>query len=473
MPDPSLPKAPGTTIYTVARLNQEARILLEDHYGRVWVEGEIADLSRPASGHLYFVLKDARAQVRCALFRGAQRLCCAAANGLHVRVRARVSLYEGRGEFQLIIEEMEDAGEGALRRAFDLLKERLAAEGVFGAERKRPLPRRIRRIAVITSPDGAAFHDILITLKRRFPAIAVLLYPVPVQGTEAAARIVEALALANARRECDVILLARGGGSLADLWPFNEERVARAMAASALPIVTGIGHEIDVTIADLVADQRAATPTAAAELLSPDYTLWETRRREAARRLRRLYERALAERNQRVDELRGRLRRALPAPLAAVRRRWFELNRRLAAGSPVRHLGNKRLRLAHLHHALATALAARLHADRIRLQAARERMSRHHPRAAVDKLALRMAPLRTRLVHAISDGLARRQTRLQHARQALTLIGPEHVLARGYAIVLRGTQIIRRATDAEVGDELALRLAEGILTVRVISRSDS
>ncbi|MDA8389153.1 MAG: exodeoxyribonuclease VII large subunit [Gammaproteobacteria bacterium] len=474
MNDPwSAPGAARTTVYTVARLNQEARTLLEDHYGRIWVEGEIADLSRPVSGHLYFVLKDERAQVRCALFRGAQRLCCPATNGLRVRVRARVSLYEGRGEFQLIIEEMEDAGEGALRRAFELLKQRLAAEGLFTPERKRPVPRRIRRIAVITSPDGAALHDILITLKRRFPAIALLVYPVPVQGTEAAPRIAQALALASDRQDCDVILLARGGGSLADLWPFNEEIVARAMAAARLPIVTGIGHEIDTTIADLIADQRAPTPTAAAELLSPDQALWEVRRAQASARLTRLCERALAERSQHLDDLRRRLRRALPHPLENLRHRWLQDHQRLAARSPMRRVADSQLRLARLRHALAERLSARLRTGRLRLQAARERLARHHPRDAWERLRLRTDPLRARLLRTLREALRTRGARLQHARQALALVGPAQVLARGYAIASRDSHIIRRAADVQLGDILELRLAEGVLSVQVINRSDS
>ncbi len=465
--------APRATVYTVARLNQEVHTLLEDHWGRVWVEGEIADLSRPASGHMYFVLKDERAQVRCALFRGAQRLCCPAANGLRVRVRARVSLYEGRGEFQLIIEEMEDAGEGALRRAFELLKQRLAAEGLFAPERKRPIPRLIRRIAVITSPDGAALHDILITLKRRFPAIALRLYPVPVQGTDSAPRIAEALCLASDRADCDVILLARGGGSLADLWPFNEEIVARAMAASHLPIVTGIGHEIDVTIADLVADQRAATPTAAAELLSPDQALWEVRRAQACARLARLAERALAERNQRLDDLRRRLRLALPHHLDRLRHRWLQHHQHLAAHSPLRRLTDGRLRLTRLRHALAERLSARLRHDRQRLQASRERLVRHHPRAAWEQLRLRADPLGARLVRAAREITRAHRARLAQASQALALVGPAQVLARGYAIASRGTHIIRRAADVQPGEILDVRLAEGRLSVQVISRSDS
>ncbi|MGE5241377.1 MAG: exodeoxyribonuclease VII large subunit, partial [Bacteroidota bacterium] len=266
---------PVRDIYTVARLNREARAMLEGGFPPLWIEGEISNLSRPASGHLYFSLKDAQAQVRCAFFRQYQRTRGAALkDGLHVLARARVSLYEGRGDFQLIVEYLEEAGEGALRRAFDALKLRLAQEGLFDAAHKKPLPRLPRRVGIITSTSGAVLHDILTTLKRRFPAIAILVHPVPVQGEGAAERIAAAIRVAGQRRDCDALILARGGGSLEDLWPFNEEIVARAIHACPVPIVSGVGHETDFTIADMAADARAPTPTAAAEMLSPDQQEW-------------------------------------------------------------------------------------------------------------------------------------------------------------------------------------------------------
>ncbi|HKX58724.1 MAG TPA: exodeoxyribonuclease VII large subunit, partial [Steroidobacteraceae bacterium] len=255
----------------MSRLNREARALLETGLPSLWITGELSNLSRPASGHWYFSLKDEGAQVRCAMFR--QRnlsVRVAPRDGMQVLLRARVGLYEARGEFQLVVDHLEEAGEGELRRRFEALKLKLAAEGLFDAARKRPLPRFPRRIGVVTSPTGAALRDVLHVLGRRFPSVPVLLYPVPVQGAGAAREIASMLAVADRRRDVDVLLLVRGGGSLEDLWAFNDEALARAIAGVGLPVISGIGHEIDFTIADFVADLRAPTPSAAAEIAVPD-----------------------------------------------------------------------------------------------------------------------------------------------------------------------------------------------------------
>jgi len=484
-----LPPPSDRAVYTVTRLNQDARALLEDRFGRLWVEGEIGDCSQPSSGHVYFILKDGRAQVRCALFRNAQRLCCPAANGMQVLVCARVSLYEGRGEFQLIVEQMEDAGEGALRRAFEVLKRKLASEGLFDASAKQPLPKSVRRIGVITSPDGAVWHDILTTLKRRFPAIAVLLYGVPVQGKDAAPRIVEALDLANARAECDVLLLARGGGSLEDLWPFNEESVARAIFRSRLPVVSGVGHETDITIADWVADVRAPTPTAAAELLSPDQGLWRERHREARRRLQRLCERTLRERIQRLDDLKRRLsvpllglaqrrltlnaldRRlnlALPMYQERLRTRLLKASQRLAQQSPVARLLGYRLRLAPLPGGLQAAIHGLLQSQRTRLASLPPRLRAHHPQAALEQLRKDYIFLMERLSRATRASLKTRAERVLHMSRALQLVGPRSVLERGYAIVTdyQG-HVVTASAPCVVGDSLRVLLAAGELTVEI------
>ncbi len=346
-------------IYSVARLNREARQLLEAGLPACWIEGELSNLARPGSGHWYFTLKDEVAQVRCAMFRGANaRVRVAPRDGLLVLVRARVSLYEARGEFQLIVESLEEAGEGALRRRFEELKAQLAAEGLFDASLKRPLPPLPRRIGVVTSPTGAAIRDILQILARRFPAVAVLIYPVRVQGAGAAAEIAAAIGLASRRADADVLILARGGGSLEDLWAFNEEIVARAIRNSAIPVVAGIGHEVDVTIADFAADLRAPTPSGAAELVVPDRAEWLRRlattrerlaalwRRRAAqgrerlgwlvRRLELNHPRArLTARAQRLDELEVRLERALRRELATAGARLAAAARTLNAVSPL------------------------------------------------------------------------------------------------------------------------------------------
>ncbi len=349
----------GRDVYTVTRLNREARILLESGLPALWVEAEISNFARPSSGHWYFTLKDSGAQVRCAMFRSSNaRARVTPRDGMQVLVRARVGLYEPRGDYQLIAEHLEEAGEGALRRRFEELKARLAAEGLFDQALKRPLPALPRRIGVITSPTGAAIRDIVHVLARRFAAVPVLIYPVPVQGAGAAADIAAALKRANERAEVDVLILARGGGSLEDLWSFNEEIVARAIRASAIPVITGIGHEIDFTIADFAADVRAPTPSGAAELAVPDRGEWlrvlagitarltqaGRRRLERAReqlgwlrgRLARVHPRErLALRAQRLDELETRLIRALGQAVASARVRLNAAARTLNAVSPL------------------------------------------------------------------------------------------------------------------------------------------
>ena len=351
-------------IYTVSRLNQDVRALLEGEFPTIWVEGEVSNLSRPSSGHLYFSLKDARAQIRCALFQNRAFLFrdCPR-NGQQVLVRGRVSLYEARGDFQMIVEYVEEAGAGALRQAYDELRLKLEREGLFAPERKQPLPRFPRRIGVITSPSGAAIRDVLITLRRRCPGLPILIYPVPVQGDGAAERIANAIRLASERRDCDVLLLVRGGGSLEDLWAFNQEVVARAMIACAIPLVTGIGHETDVTIADFAADLRAATPTAAAELASPD-------RLEGLRRVRLLAE---------------RLDSALQRRFAHQRQRLTELTRRLDRLQPRRRLQDHAQRLDELDQRLRAAVRQRLETAAQRLRSLRGHLHALSPLATLER----------------------------------------------------------------------------------------
>src|SRR5580692_1784718 len=289
-------------IYSVSRLNREVRVLLERGFGTLWVEAEISNFSRPSSGHWYFSLKDANAQVRCAMFRQRNMLCAfAARDGQKVLVRARIGLYEPRGEFQLIVEHMEDAGLGALKRQFEELAAKLKSEGLFAAERKRPLPALPRRVGVITSPSGAAVRDILHVLARRFPAVAVMIYPVAVQGAQAPAEIIAALAL------------ARRGGSLEDLWAFNDERLARAIVASSIPVVSGVGHEIDFTIADFAADMRAPTPSAAAEMAVPDALEWLEALAQTHARLQRVMQQRLEQHRKQLRWLESRAAQASPA----------------------------------------------------------------------------------------------------------------------------------------------------------------
>lgn len=323
-------KAPRD-VYTVARLNSEARQLLEGGLPSLWVEGEISNFSAPASGHWYFTLKDRDAQIRCAMFRNRNSLTgFRPRDGQQLQVRGRVSLYEPRGDYQLIAEAMEDAGEGALRREFERLKEKLAAEGLFSADLKRPLPAMPRRIAVVTSPTGAAVRDVLHILARRYPPAAVLVFPTPVQGAAATASIVAAIDAASDRGDCDVLVLARGGGSIEDLWCFNDERVARAIRRSRIPIVTGVGHEIDFTIADFAADVRAPTPSGAAELVVPDCRSLLAALANGKARLRASVLRQLSRAQQRGSELSARLQRAHPGSrLRQQAQRLDELDLRL------------------------------------------------------------------------------------------------------------------------------------------------
>lgn len=336
--------SPTRTVYQVSELNEILRGLLEDSLPRLWVQGEISNFSRPASGHWYFTLKDDRSQMRCAMFKGANfHVRPQPKDGDQVLVRGQVTLYPARGDLQLICEHMEPAGEGALLRAFEQLKARLAAEGLFDEKLKRPLPPVPRAIGVITSATGAAIQDILTTLSRRFPLGQIVLLPVPVQGAEAAPAIVKALATLPKRASVDVIILARGGGSLEDLWAFNEEAVARAIRACVVPVVSGVGHEIDFTIADFAADLRAPTPTAAAELVSPDVADWMRQLRRLTQELADGVTYSLADRSERLQRAESRIQLLHPGRrLNEAAQRLDELSARLAQAH--RH-GLERLRI--------------------------------------------------------------------------------------------------------------------------------
>jgi exodeoxyribonuclease VII large subunit len=434
-------------ILSVSGLNREARMLVESGLGTVWVEGEISNLSRPSSGHLYWSLKDAQAQVRCAMFRMANRnVSFELANGRQVLVRARASVYEARGEYQLIVDYVEEAGEGVLRRRFEELKKKLAAEGLFDAARKRPLPALPRRIGVVTSPTGAALRDVLIALRRRFPATAVLIYPTPVQGVGAAEEIARTLELADRRADCDVLILTRGGGSLEDLWSFNEEVVARAIAALKLPIIVGVGHEIDFTIADFVADLRAPTPSQAAELAVPDQQEWRKRFALIAQQLALGVRRRLTLEQRQLTMLAHRLSRCSPSvQLRDREQRLDELDARLLRALE-RRIAQRKMRLARVTTAIAHANPAH------RLATARERW-----RTA-------QADLRRALLRLFE----RTEQRLQLADRALTSLSPLATLQRGYAIVADSDgNLLTDSASTKPGATLAVRLARGSLTATV------
>lgn len=444
----------GRAIYTVSRLNQEVRLLLEGVFPLIWVEGEVSNFSRPSSGHCYFSLKDKDAQVRCAMFRNtALKLRFQPKDGVHVLLRARVGLYPARGEFQLVVEHMEEAGDGRLRRAFEELKLRLQREGLFDPARKRPLPPLPRRLGIVTSPTGAAIHDVLTVLKRRFPALPVLIYPAPVQGDGAAAKIAEAIRLADQRAEVDVLLVTRGGGSLEDLWAFNEEAVARAIHACSIPVVAAIGHEIDVTIADLVADQRAPTPSAAAEMISPDAAAWMAQLVRQDLRLQQLLRLRLSRLAERLD--------------------W--LRRRVQQHHPQRRLQDASQRLDGLQLRLEQRLRLHLRELALRQNSASERLLRRSPQLQIDALRSRADDLHRRLTLATQHQLQARRQRLAFNAHRLETVSPLATLARGYAVVRRQPDgaVLHRAADTAAGERIVAKLAEGELHCLVEAIGDA
>ncbi len=431
--------------YTVSRLNRETRALLNGHFGTIWVQGEVSNLAIPSSGHCYFSLRDAEAQVRCAMFRGqARTLSNLPQNGDQVLVRAQVSLYEPRGDYQLIVDYLEPVGDGVLRRAFEVLKQRLAAEGLFDITAKRPLPALPRCIGVITSPTGAAIHDVLTVLRRRFPAIPVIVFPCKVQGAEAKAEIVEAIQTANRSGLCDVLLLVRGGGSLEDLWPFNEESVARAIHRCTTPVVSGVGHEVDFTIADLVADWRAATPSAAAEAVSPDY-------RELLSKIR-LREKDI---RQRIADL-----------LQRHDQRLRFIAKRLEQTHPRKRLQTQQQHLDELELRLRRGLSARFGKCRDRLEAQTHRLLRHHPEPRLTLYETRRNALQRRLHRDLARQFDGCRGALSALEERLNAVSPLATLRRGYAAVIRQQdgRLVRSAAEIAPGDTTITRLGRGSLT---------
>ena len=430
------------TIYQVSELTEILRVLVEDSLPRIWVQGEISNFSRPASGHWYFTLKDARSHIRCAMFKGANfHIRPQPRDGDSVLVRGQVSIYPARGELQLICEHLEPAGEGALLRAFEQLKARLAAEGLFDDQRKRPLPAVPRGVGVITSASGAALQDILAALARRFPLTRVFLYPVPVQGAEAAPAIVRALAeLPQRAPAADVIILARGGGSLEDLWAFNEETVARAIRACALPVVSGVGHEIDFTIADFAADLRAPTPTAAAELVSPDIRDWM----------------------RAVDDLDASLTEAVSQSLRDAESALAQLQARLTLLHPGRRLQDAAQRLDELQLRLTQAQRNDGLRARARWHYLQSRLLAAQPAAAIRMTRERADALQARLQAALRVRLQTQTAALGAAESLLRSLSPLAVLDRGYAIVRNAAgEVVSDAATLRPGETLALQLARG------------
>ena len=443
-PPPQAPSRPA--VVSVSELNRSARQLLEQAFPLVWVAGEISNFVQAASGHWYFSLKDAGAQVRCVMFRNkSQYLDWKPADGTQVEVRVLVTLYEPRGDFQLNVESMRRAGLGALYEAFEKLRQRLEKEGLFEAARKRPLPAFPRQIGIVTSPAAAALRDVLTTLARRMPSTPVILYPTPVQGEGAATAIAAALRAAGERAECDVLILCRGGGSIEDLWQFNEEAVARAIRACPIPVVCGVGHETDTTIADFAADRRAPTPTAAAELVSPNRIELLQQVSATGSRLGRSFRHGLEQRMQRLDYLGRRL--AHPGErLDNQQRHLLNLQQRLR-GAFSRHMDNRHWRQQQFAHRLASA------------------------RPDLEQMTLHQRDLSQRLELSLQRRMEDAAATVQRLQANLAHLNPQSVLERGYSIVqTKQGNVVRDSATLAPGERLDIAFARGRAEAQVTER---
>jgi exodeoxyribonuclease VII large subunit len=435
-------------VFTVSQLNQAAKQLLNQHFLKLQVEGEISNLSTPSSGHIYFTLKDDRAQIRCALFKSNQRrLKFTPENGQQVLAIAQVSLYEARGDYQLLVESLKEKGDGELQHAFEALKQKLLQQGLFAADHKQTLPKIPSCIAVITSPTGAALRDILTVLKRRFPAIPVIVYPASVQGEQAKFEIVNAIETVNQHNECNVILLSRGGGSQEDLWSFNEEIVARAIYASQIPIITGIGHETDTTIADFVADLRAATPSVAAEHLTPDYQIWL----------------------QRFQAIDNRLQQLLKSRLLQTEKQLEWLSKSLQQQRPDQKLQQKSQLLDELEIRMQRSVQLKLAQANNTVTEHTSQLWLYHPENKINAYKNQQHFLASRLDTAMQRKLEQQQQYLSGITQTLDAVSPLATLNRGYAIVSMQTnqKIITASSQLKPGDKINTRLAKGNVTSQV------
>ena len=435
----SLP--PSANIFTVSRLNTTVRQLLEGEMGQIWLSAEISNFTQPASGHWYFTLKDDTAQVRSAMFRNSnRRVTFRPQHGQQVLVRATVTLYEPRGDYQLIVESMHPAGEGLLQQQFEQLKQRLAAEGLFEQQHKQPLPEPARQVGVITSATGAALHDVLRVLHRRDPSLPVIIYPTAVQGNDAPAAIVRAIELANLRNECDVLIVGRGGGSLEDLWSFNDERVARAIFASRIPIVSAVGHETDVTIADFVADLRAPTPSAAAEIVS----------RNQVELLRQL------------QSQQTRLEMAMDYYLAQQQRAFTRLQHRLQQQHPQLRLARQQTALFRLQRRLDEALQLRLRNAARQQDRLTQRLNARQPQGNINRAQQQLQQWHYRLAQAMRQRLGDEKQRFGALAGHLEGVSPLATLARGFSVTQTdGGEVLKTAGQLQPGDTLQTRLQDG------------
>lgn len=437
-------------VYTPSELNRELKLHLEAGFPRLVVEGEVSNLSRPASGHLYFSLKDERAQLRCAMFRSsALRATVRPENGMKVTARGRISLYEPRGEYQLIVDSLQDAGEGLLQRRFEELKKKLEAEGLFDPARKRPLPRYPARIALVTSPSGAAVRDLVHVLGRRWPAAAVRLYPVMVQGEEAPAAIRSAIAAANRHGWAELLITGRGGGSLEDLWAFNDESVARAVANSDIPVISAVGHETDFSICDFVADLRAPTPSAAAELATPDQAVLKEAFRRSERQLQRRIEDRLQQAAQRLDHQAHRLQQRHPAVRLGEQSRLLD-----AVAKRLDRTGRKSL-----------------DERRFRLAALEQRLAAQKPERRIAEQKVRLEALRRSLERGAKRRVLAARDRLAQLSRTLQAVSPLEVIGRGYSVLTsEDGGVVSRVEQVAEGDRLRGRVSDGMLDLEVLGK---
>lgn len=428
-------------IFTVTRLNQTVRSLLEREMGQVWITGEISNFTQPASGHWYFTLKDDTAQVRGAMFRNSnRRVTFRPQHGQQVLVRASVTLYDPRGDYQIIVESMQPAGEGLLQQKYEQLKAALSAEGLFDQQFKQPLPTPAHCIGVITSKTGAALHDILHILRRRDPSLPVVIYPTAVQGDDAPGQIVRAIELANARQECDVLIVGRGGGSLEDLWSFNDERVARAIFASRIPVVSAVGHETDVTIADFVADLRAPTPSAAAEIVSRNQT----------------------ELLRQIQSAQQRLEMAMDFFIANRTRRFTQLNHRLQQQHPQLRLARQQTVLEKLRQRMRVAMDSQLKQASQRQRHVAQRLNQQNLQSRIWRAQTRIQQLEYRLAESLRAQLSVTRERFGKAVTHLEAVSPLSTLARGYSVTTAADgKVLKQAKQVKTGDTLTTRLADG------------
>ena len=435
-------------IYTVSRLNSEVRLTLELQFRQLWLVGEVSNFVAASSGHWYFSLKDQAAQVKVAMFKQNNRASVMPRNGQQIMIRARISVYEPRGEYQLLADFIEAAGDGLLRQQYEQLKAQLHAEGLFEPGRKKPLPSEPQCIGVITSPTGAAIRDILTVLSRRAPALQVIIYPSLVQGNQAAADLSAALQVAIRRRECDVLIIGRGGGSIEDLWCFNDETLARQIANCPIPIVSAVGHEVDFSISDFVADLRAATPSAAAELVSPDQQQqW-----------------------QQIAKLQQRLQQAMRVLLGQHAQQWLFAQKRLQQQHPARRLEQQQQRLDELELRLQRAVRQHIERHRQRWQFWQKSLALCSPALRVSQQSLQQQQLQRRLEQAMAQRLQQAKQQWHQHSVMLQQISPLATLERGYAITLHQGKVVKDAMSLQAGDVVTTKVANGEFQSTVMPR---